>query len=43
VHPLVEVRLLRVDMPIEVNDADISGNVLGDASDGRVSDGVVAS
>ena len=43
VHPLVEVGLLGVDVPVEVDDPEVAAaEMLRDAAGGRVSDGVVA-
>ena len=43
VHALVEVGLLRVDVAVEVDDAELAAvQVLGHAAHGRVADGVVA-
>ena len=43
VHPLVEVGLLGVHVPVEVDDPEVAAaEVRGDAAGGRVADGVVA-
>jgi hypothetical protein len=43
VHPLVEFGFLRVDVAVEVDDAELAAaQVLGDGAGGRVADGVVA-
>jgi hypothetical protein len=43
VHPLVEVGLLGVDVPVEVDDPELAAvQVRGDAAGRRVPDGVVA-
>ena len=42
VHALVQVFLLDVRVPIDVDDADLLGSARGDAADGGEADGVVA-